>query len=93
MKEKPKQEICREYAGSALDQLKEARKRNLSGLVAPVWSDDYALHYNWCLNAAPAEITGGQGLREAVLGSAVQTTAPPKRIWPVLQPMQMNNAE
>lgn len=59
-----KAQFCAEYAQTALAQYNYAIANNLSGVVPPVWSNDSANHYNWCLEVAQETANQGTALRQ-----------------------------
>jgi hypothetical protein len=59
--------FCEEYANTAVAQYSYAIENNLPGIVPPVWSDDYASHYNWCLGVPQGNATQGANLRQGHL--------------------------
>ena len=59
--------FCEEYAQTAVAQYSYAITNNLPGIVPPVWSDNYAGHYNWCLGVPRENATQGKALRQGHL--------------------------
>lgn len=59
-----KAKFCDEYAKEALAQYKFAVQHNLSGIVPPVWSNDYNSHYAWCLKVPDDQAIQGSNLRK-----------------------------
>lgn len=62
-----KQQFCEDYANTALAQYNFARANNLPDIVPPVWSNDYAQHYNWCLGVSQENANQGTALRQGQL--------------------------
>lgn len=81
-----KEEFCKEYARTAVDQYRVAMGNNLPGIVPPVWSDNDAHHYKWCLTASREDVRNGQHLRQSYLDQYLPATAPPL-LPPVMGPV------
>ncbi|MBU1196203.1 MAG: hypothetical protein KKE62_17350 [Proteobacteria bacterium] len=62
-----KAQFCRSYASQALAQYELAVKHKLSGIVPPVWSNDYDSHYNWCMTVPDETASQGNEIRTAYL--------------------------
>ena len=62
-----KSAFCEEYAQTAVAQYSYAITNHLPGIVAPVWTNDYAGHYNWCLGVPHDNATQGTALRQSHL--------------------------
>jgi hypothetical protein len=51
-------EFCEGYAHAAIIQVREAfehRRRCEPGLEPPRWSNDWRVHYDWCIGVSPRE--------------------------------------
>jgi hypothetical protein len=59
-----KPQFCTEYAKTALAQYNFAVANNLPGITPPVWSNDSANHYNWCLGVSQETANQGTALRQ-----------------------------
>lgn len=59
--------FCREYAATAVAQYNSATSQKLPGIAPPVWSNDYALHYNWCLRVPRENARQGSSMRQDYL--------------------------
>lgn len=56
--------FCEEYAKTAVGQYNYAITNNLPGIGPPVWSNNSANHYNWCLGVPRKNATQGSALRQ-----------------------------
>lgn len=77
------EEFCEAYADAAVEQCRLAMSKKLPGIVPPVWSDDGAHHYNWCLTASRDEVKNGQSLRQSYLDQHLSASTPPLMPPPV----------
>jgi len=59
-----KQQFCEAYAKTAVAQFNDAIANNLPGIVPPVWSNNSANHYNWCLEVPKENANQGTALRQ-----------------------------
>jgi hypothetical protein len=55
--------LCTAYAARAVDLFRYAAQRQVPNIFPPVWSEDYAGHYHWCLGAAKQDVYAGHQLR------------------------------
>ncbi len=66
---------CDQYAKEALAQLRYAQEMKLP-ISGPEWSDNYQLHYTWCLGQAENNLVQGSSLRQTVIDRAKKTASP-----------------
>jgi hypothetical protein len=61
--------ICRQYARGALVQVRGglASPRCGAGLQGWRWSTDFAVHYEWCLEAPPPDVAAEREARTKTL--------------------------
>ncbi len=61
------EEFCETYAKLAVAQYAEAVAQHLPDIVPPVWSNDAAGHYSWCLGEPRELVERGSALRQSHL--------------------------
>ena len=83
---------CNRYADSAIRQYKDAISAGIPGLTPPVWQDDRAVHYGWCLLVSNAEVDAGYRLRQDVL-DRYGAPAPGGGAAPRVEPVAMEKLE
>ncbi len=66
---------CDQYAKEALAQLRYAQEMKLP-ISGPEWSDNYKLHYAWCLGQGENALVQGSSLRQTLLDKAKKTASP-----------------
>jgi hypothetical protein len=61
--------MCRQYARGALVQVRGglASPRCGAGLQGRRWSTDFAVHYEWCLETPPLDVTAEREARTKAL--------------------------
>ena len=62
-------EFCRQYARSALSQVRGGLSNPAcgGGLQGARWSSDFAVHYEWCLGASIVDAGGEREARTRLL--------------------------
>ncbi len=74
-----KQQICTNYADTAVQQYNFGQQHNLPGIVPPVWSNDRNGHYNWCMHGENYRFANNENAkRQAYLDKKI-IKAPPKQ--------------
>lgn len=61
--------LCKQYARAALVQVRGglASSRCGAGLQGPRWSTEFAVHYEWCLEAPQPAVTAEREARSKAL--------------------------
>lgn len=62
---------CDQYAREALTQVRYARQMRLPA-SGPEWSDNYQIHYTWCLGQTENTLVQGSSLRQTQIEKARQ---------------------
>jgi len=65
---------CDQYAKEALTQLRYAREMKLP-VSGPEWSDNYQVHYTWCLRQTENTLVQGRSLRQTQIEKAKKTVS------------------
>ncbi len=74
-----KEQICSNYADTAVQQYNFGQQHNLPGIVPPVWSNDRNGHYNWCMHGENYRFANNENAkRQAYLDKKIIKT-PPKQ--------------
>ncbi len=60
-----KEQFCNNYATKAVKQYKLAKRNNLSGIVAPVWSNNKNKHFYWCM-ITPKEVANNESKKRQI---------------------------
>lgn len=66
------EEFCEAYAKLAVAQYAKAVAHHLPDIVPPVWSNDAAGHYAWCLGEARELVERGSALRQSYLEQTIE---------------------
>ncbi len=67
------EEFCEAYAKLAVAQYAKAVAHHLPDILPPVWSNDAAGHYAWCLGEARELVERGSALRQSYLEQTIET--------------------
>ena len=70
-------DYCERYADNAIKQYSEAQKAGIPDLNPPVWQNNRAVHFGWCLTVSKEQADKGYRMRQDILAKRI-TIAPVK---------------